>query len=152
MTLSLLSLSSLACLTGIAIVTWLHNQHRMDVVVTPVPAAEHAPRISVIVPARNEARNIPRCVEGLLGQTYPNFELIVLDDRSTDATPAILCGYASRDKRLTALNGAELPSGWAGKPHALFQAAQAACGEWLCFVDADTFAGPPALAAVFARA
>jgi len=76
----------------------------------------------------------------------------VLDDRSTDATPTILQSYAARDKRLTVLNGVELPPGWAGKPHALFQAAQAATGEWLCFVDADTFAAPSALASVFAEA
>ncbi len=140
---TLLILSSLACLTGIAIVTWLHNQHQMDVVVSPSPApAEPAPLISVIVPARNEARNIRRCLDCLLAQTYPNFELIVLDDRSTDDTPAILRSYAAGEARLKVLPGAELPSGWAGKPHALSQAAQAAGGEWLCFVDADTFPAP----------
>ena len=155
MTFPLLLLSSLACLIGIAIVTWLHNQHHLDVVVSPSlrsPTPPVAPLISVIVPARNESRNIPRCVECLLAQTYPNFELIVLDDCSTDDTPAILRGYAARDNRLTVLEGAQLPTGWAGKPHALFQAAQAARGEWLCFVDADTFAGPPALASVYAKA
>ncbi len=145
-------LSSLACLLGLVIVTWLHLRPPMDVVVSPVPPPEAAPRISVIVPARNEERNIARCLDGLLSQTYPDYELIVLDDRSTDSTPAILQRYAARDKRLSVLNGAELPPGWAGKPHALFQAARAATGEWLCFVDADTFAGPQALASVFAKA
>ena len=152
MTLTLLVLSTLACLTGIFIVTWLHSQHHMDVVVSPVPAPLTGPRISVIVPARNEERNIRRCVESLLAQTYPDFELIVLDDRSTDATPKILHAFASPDQRLTVLLGAELPPGWAGKPHAVFQAARAARGDWLCFVDADTFAGPQALASVFAKA
>jgi chlorobactene glucosyltransferase len=152
MDLVLIGLSSLACLLGIAIVTWLHNQHRLDVVVAPIPAPQAAPRISVIVPARNEARNIQRCVECLLGQNYPNFELIVLDDRSTDETAALLRVYAARDTRLKVLSGVELPSGWAGKPHALYQAARAAGGEWLCFVDADTFPGPQALASVFAGA
>jgi chlorobactene glucosyltransferase len=145
-------LSSLACLLGLAIVTWLHLRPPMDVIVSPVPPPQAAPRISVIVPARNEERNIARCLDGLLSQTYLDFELIVLDDRSTDSTPAILQRYAARDKRLSVLNGAELPPGWAGKPHALFQAAKAATGEWLCFVDADTFAGPQALASVFAKA
>jgi chlorobactene glucosyltransferase len=152
MTLPLLILSSLAFLLGLVIVTWLHLRPPMDVVVSPVQPPQAAPRISVIVPARNEARNIARCLDGLLSQTYPNFELIVLDDRSTDATPAILQSYAARDTRLSVLNGVELPPGWAGKPHALFQAAQSATGEWLCFVDADTFAAPSALASVFAGA
>ena len=152
MTLFLLILSSLACLIGLAIVTWLHNRPSLDVVVPPVPAPPAAPRISVIVPARNESRNIRRCVECLLAQTYPNFELIVLDDRSTDATAAILRGFAIRDERLRVLPGAELPPGWAGKPYALFQAEKAARGEWLCFVDADTFSAPAALASVFAKA
>jgi chlorobactene glucosyltransferase len=106
----------------------------------------------VIVPARNEERNIRRCVESLLAQTYPDFELIVLDDRSTDTTPKILRGCASLDPRLTVLNGSELPPGWAGKPHAVFQAARVARGDWLCFVDADTFTGPQALASVYAGA
>jgi chlorobactene glucosyltransferase len=145
-------LSSLACLLGLAIVTWLHLRPPMDVVVSPVPPPQTAPRISVIVPARNEERNIARCLDGLLSQTYPNYELVVLDDHSSDATPTILHRYAARDKRLSVLNGAELPPGWAGKPHALSQAARAATGEWLCFVDADTFAGPQALASVFAKA
>jgi len=145
-------LSTLACLAGLAIVTWLHTQHHLDVVVTPVPAPPAGPRISVIVPARNEARNIQRCVDCLLAQTYPDFELIVLDDRSTDATPQILQSLAARDPRLTVLNGAELPPGWAGKPHALFQAARLARADWLCFVDADTFAHPSALASVYAMA
>ena len=152
MTIFLLSLSSLACLIGLAIVSLLHTRQQLDVVVAPVPAPENGPRISVIVPARNEARNIRRCVECLLAQTYPNFELIVLDDRSTDETAEILRGYAARDKRLRVLAGQELPAGWAGKPHALYQAAQAAQGEWLCLIDADTFSEPQALAGVFAKA
>jgi chlorobactene glucosyltransferase len=139
-------LSSLACLSALA----MHTCGRMDVVVHPTPPpAESAPLVSVIVPARNEERNILRCVECLLGQTYPRFELIVLDDRSTDATPAILREIAARDPRLQIVRGADLPAGWAGKPHALHRAAERARGEWLCFVDADTFAAPEALASVY---
>lgn len=148
----MLLLSTLALFVGILIITWIHNQYHLDVVVTPAPPPEEAPLLSVIVPARNEARNIRRCVEALLAQTYPNYELIVLDDRSTDETPVILRELAARDPRLRVLNGAELPPGWAGKPHALHQAAKAARGEWLCFVDADTFAAPGALASVFVKA
>ncbi len=147
-----LLLSTIACLIGLAIITWLHTRRGLDIVVRPVAPPAEAVAISVIVPARNEARNIRRCVECLLAQTYPNFELIVLDDRSTDATPAILGEIARQDARLTVLTGSDLPPGWSGKPHALSQAAAQAHGEWLCFVDADTFVEPPALASACAAA
>ena len=105
----------------------------------------HAPLISVCIPARNEERNIRTCVEAMLAQDYPNLEVIVLDDRSSDSTPLILAEIASRDSRLHPISGSDLPKGWAGKPHALFQASAHARGEWLCFVDADTFATPARL-------
>jgi len=145
-------LSSLACIIGIIIVTVLHTQHWLDVVVRPAAPPPSAPPVSIIVPARNEARNIRRCVEALLAQTYPNFELIVLDDRSTDDTPMILAELAAGDRRLRIVHGDELPPGWAGKPHALYQAAGQARGDWLCLVDADTFVAPQALASVYAEA
>jgi chlorobactene glucosyltransferase len=148
--------SSIAFVAGIIIITWLHSQYQLDILVEPDATLADFPLISVCVPARNEERNIGRCVEALLAQTYPNFEIIVLDDRSTDATPRILQNLAKVANRrrvsLKILNGADLPPGWAGKPHALTQAAAEACGEWLCFVDADTFATPEALSAVYAKA
>lgn len=144
--------SSVCFIAGIIIITWLHSQYQLDVVVKPVDPPEDAPLISVCVPARNEERNIGRCVEALLAQTYPNFEIIVLDDRSTDSTPEILRHYVAQDDKLVVINGSDLPPGWAGKPFALTQAASAARGEWLCFVDADTFVTPEALAAVYAKA
>jgi chlorobactene glucosyltransferase len=145
-------ISSLCFLAGIVIVTWMHNQYQLDIVVNPVHPPEDAPLISVCVPARNEERNIERCVEALLLQTYPNFEIIVLEDRSTDTTPEILSRLSATDSRIKIISGSDLPQGWAGKPHALTQAAAAAHGEWLCFVDADTFVMPDALAAVYAKA
>jgi chlorobactene glucosyltransferase len=147
-----LTLSTTFFLAGIVIIAWLHAQYHLDLVVTPTPPPTPAPSISVIVPARDEARNIRRCVESLLAQAYPNYEVIVLDDRSTDSTPAILGRIAASDPRLKVIRGDELPKGWAGKPHALHQAAQAARGEWLCFVDADTFVEPEALASTCAKA
>ncbi len=148
----ILIISTILCCLGIVIVTVLHNQGRPEVVVRPLAAPAQAPLISVIVPARDEERNIRRCVESLLAQAYPHFELIVLDDRSADATPVILAGLASKDKRLHVLQGEELPAGWAGKPHALYQASQVANGDWFCFVDADTFVVPSTLASVYAAA
>ncbi len=144
--------SSLACLVGLVLIAFLHTRRRLDIVVRPVPPPPDGPLISVIVPARNEARNIRRCVEALLVQTYPHYELLVVDDRSTDATPQILHELAAQDSRLQVLHGAELPPDWAGKPHALAQAAAQARGDWLCFVDADTFVAPQALASAYAAA
>ncbi len=145
-------ISSVAFLAGLIIVTWMHNQYQLDIVVEPSPLLDETPLISVCVPARNEERNIGRCVEALLAQTYPKFEVIVLDDRSTNSTPEILRRYAAQNDILKIVDGSELPPSWAGKPHALTQAATVAHGEWLCFVDADTFVTPDALGAVYAKA
>jgi len=146
-----LIISSLLFIGGMLIIYWLHNQYHLDIVVKPAAPPADAPFISVCVPARDEAANIRRCVEALLAQTYPDLEVIVLDDRSTDATPQIL-GELSADPRLHVLHGAALPPGWAGKPHALHQAAATARGDWLCFIDADTFLEPEALSACYAKA
>jgi len=148
-------LSTALFLIGLLIVYWLHNQYHLDIVVAPAAPPLDAPLISVCIPARNEERNIRPCVESILGQDYPNLEVIVLDDRSTDGTPKILEQLAARDPRLTVIRGANLPEGWAGKPHALFQAARAAqraSDGWLCFVDADTFLSPATLSSCYARA
>jgi chlorobactene glucosyltransferase len=152
---------------GIFIVYWLHNQYHLDIVVTPTPPPSNGPLISVCVPARNEERNIRVCVESIRVQDYPNLEVIVLEDRSTDATSEILRQLAMESDSLLSpvkehiplgrpslqiIHGANLPSGWAGKPHALFQTSKAARGEWLCFIDSDTFLSPNALSACYAKA
>ncbi len=107
------------------------------------PARE--PFVSVVVPARNEERAIERTVRALLAQNYAHFEVVVVDDRSTDATAAILASI--RDERLIVVPGEEPPSGWIGKPWALHQGAQRARGELLLFVDADIHYEPGALRA-----
>lgn len=145
-------LSTILFLLALIIIYWIHNQYHLDIVVTPVPAPTSAPKVSVCIPARNEETNIRRCVEAVLRQDYPNLEVIVLDDRSTDSTLTLLNDIAARDSRLIPISGSDLPEGWAGKPHALYQASAAAKGEWLCFVDADTFLAPNALSAVYAKA
>lgn len=137
---------------GVFIVYWLHNQYHLDIVVTPTAPPSNAPLISVCVPARNEERNIRACIEAILAGDYPKFEVIVLEDRSTDETPEILRQLVAHNDRLSVIHGADLPHGWAGKPHALFQASAAARGEWLCFVDSDTFLSPNALSASYANA
>jgi chlorobactene glucosyltransferase len=137
---------------GLIIIYWLHIQYHLDIIVEPTPPPSPAPLISICIPARNEERNIAKCVELALAQDYPNFEVIVLDDRSTDATPEILRQLTAQDDRLKVIHGSDLPSGWAGKPYALHQAAKSARGEWLCFVDADTFLAPQAISSCYAKA
>jgi len=113
-----------------------------------------APLVSILVPARNEERSIEGCIRSLLAQSAPQIEVIAIDDRSTDATLAILERLAASDARLTIVRGAELPAGWVGKPWALHQGAARARGRWLLFTDADsvhaTFSVSSVLA--FARA
>jgi len=145
-------LSTAFFIGGIFIIYWLHNQYHLDIVVEPVPPPPNAPLISVCIPARNEERNIRACVEAVLKQDYPNFEVIVLDDRSTDSTPTIVADIVSHDSRLHPIYGSDLPDGWAGKPHALYQASNTAHGEWLCFIDADTFLLPETLSSCYAKA
>ena len=142
-----LIVSSLLFVGALIVIYWLHNQAWLEISTPPVQPPAGGPQVSIIVPARNEEKNIRRCVQALLAQDYPDFEVLVLDDRSTDATPAILAELSARDTRLVVTLGSELPPGWAGKPHALYQAARAAAGDWLLFVDADTFLTPNALSA-----
>jgi chlorobactene glucosyltransferase len=103
--------------------------------------------VSVIVPARNEERNIERCVRSLLGQQGVESELIVVDDNSEDGTREILNRLCAQDPRLRVVDGAPLPAGWTGKNWACWQGYRAARGEVLLFTDADTFHRPGALAA-----
>jgi chlorobactene glucosyltransferase len=109
------------------------------------PAGE-MPSLSIVVPARNEERQIERCVRSLLAQRHPQFEVIVVDDRSEDETRAILDRLCAEDHRLRIVAGQELPDGWIGKPWALVQGASAARGAWLLFTDADTVHEPLAAA------
>ena len=95
------------------------------------------PRISVCVPARNEERGIQACLQSLLDQDYPDFEVIAVDDHSTDRTEEIMRDLEVEDSRLKVLQGQDLPEGWLGKPFALYQAFKVAQGEYLLFTDAD---------------
>ncbi len=102
------------------------------------PKTKRTPRVSVLVPARNEEHNIEACVTSLLEQDYPDFEVIVLDDHSTDTTLSMLARLAGNDSRLQIIEGRPLPDGWLGKHWACHQLDRAATGELILFVDADT--------------
>ena len=108
----------------------------------PLPAY---PFVSVCVPARDEERDIEACLTSLLNQDYPNFEVIVVDDNSTDHTPDIIESLQKRRANLIAVQGAALPADWYGKPFALHQAQQKSRGELLLFTDADPVFQPYAL-------
>ncbi|MBC7227450.1 MAG: glycosyltransferase [Thermoflexales bacterium] len=109
----------------------------------PLPA--RFPRVSILLPARNEEAVIADCVRSLLAQDYPDLEVLVLDDGSTDGTGEILATLAREDGRLRVLAGRPLPEGWMGKHWACWQLAEAATGELLLFTDADTVHHPQAL-------
>ena len=118
------------------------------------PAPADAPRVSILVPARNEALNIAPCVRSLLAQDYPNCELLVLDDHSTDGTGEILrsLGLSETGGRQRVLDGAPLPPGWTGKGWACHQLAAQATGDFLFFTDADTGHAPGTVSAAVAYA
>jgi len=109
------------------------------------PAPDDAPLVSVIVPARNEARNIARCVASILATTYPRCELLLVDDHSTDGTADAARAAAAGDSRLRILASPPLVDGWFGKQWACATGAAEARGELLLFADADTAHGPELL-------
>jgi len=118
----------------------------------PLPA--EPPRVSILVPARDEERTIGACVASLAAQDYPvrRFEIVVLDDRSTDRTGQIVTTLAAQHPAVRLLSGGTLPDGWGGKAHACQQLADAATGDWLLFVDADTTHAPGMLRGVIGAA
>jgi len=105
-----------------------------------------APFVSILVPARNEEhRVLEQAIRSMLRQDYGRFEVVAVNDRSTDATGIILRSIARSDDRLRVIDGVEPPAGWLGKPHALQQALDEARGEWVLATDADMIFHPRAV-------
>jgi cellulose synthase/poly-beta-1,6-N-acetylglucosamine synthase-like glycosyltransferase len=116
--------------------------------------ADH-PRVSIIVPARNEEENIEEPLTRLLSLDYENYEVIAVNDRSTDRTGEIMdrvAGSPGAHGRLRIVHIDQLPSGWLGKTHAMWSATQQATGDWLLFTDADVLFKPDALRRALAYA
>lgn len=95
-------------------------------------------RLSMLVPARNEEHNIANCLLSLVNQDHPNYEVIVLNDNSTDRTGEIVKNLAAEHPQIRVIDGGPLPDGWRGKNWACWQLSKAASGDVLLFTDADT--------------
>jgi cellulose synthase/poly-beta-1,6-N-acetylglucosamine synthase-like glycosyltransferase len=108
------------------------------------PARNDPPAVSVIVPARNEEASLKNCLDSLVAQTNVAFEIIVINDHSTDRTHEIASSFS--DKRVRVVEAGALPAGWTGKNNAVTAGAKVAHGEWLLFTDADTVHFPGSLA------
>jgi glycosyltransferase involved in cell wall biosynthesis len=120
------------------------------------------PRVSIIVPARNEEAEIENCLRSLLALDYDNYEVVAVNDRSTDRTGEIMEGVAkdphpsktanSGPPKLNVIHHSELPPGWLGKTHAMWTGANAATGDWMLFTDADVIFKPDSIRRALAYA
>lgn len=117
-----------------------------------VPPDAPPPSVSIIAPSRDEEREVEAATRSLLAQQGVRLQVVAVDDRSTDGTPAILDRLAAEDGRLRVLHLEELPEGWLGKNHACHRGAAAATGEWLLFTDGDVHLAPDAVARAVAFA
>jgi glycosyltransferase involved in cell wall biosynthesis len=137
------------------LIVW-RNRKTVPDISTPEYSAEGVaglPRVSIIVPARNEAEHIEAALRSLLQLDYPDYGVIAIDDRSEDRTGEIIDRLSaewrahsdSAHHRLSVLHISQLPQGWLGKVHAMWKGAQEAAGDWLLFTDADVVFRPDAL-------
>ena len=124
------------------LITYIRLRHSRSLDDESDTPPENPPLVTVIVPARNEAHNIARCVESILSTTYPRLEVVVVDDSSTDDTAGIARSAAAGDKRVRIVKNSALPTGWFGKQWACATGAKIANGEILQFTDADTIHSP----------
>ena len=138
---------------GIALLYWVHHLYGVIRLRYSVPSLAHIeppeprrwPKLSVIIPACNEADKIGDALRSVLDSNYPNLEVIVVEDRSTDGTGEIIEHIAAADSQVRVIHMKELPEGWLGKLHAMNRGVQEADGEFLLFTDADVHYQPAAL-------
>lgn len=143
-------------LWGVITTVWgvlLFEQRRLrrdGLLLKPLPRVhveetEPLPRLCVIVPTRNAGASIRDCIESILGQDYDEMDILIVDDRSTDETGAVIDSIASSDTRVRAIHIDVLPPGWLGKSHALWNASKHTTADWLLFLDDDCRLDPPAV-------
>ena len=119
---------------------------RRMLLMKPSPIVGTPPKVSLLIPAKDEGERIRACLESALSQDYPDFEVIAIDDRSEDQTGRIMDEVAAKDSRLKVLHLTEPPpAGWTGKNNALVNGVRSAIGDWMLFVDSDVILQPAAL-------
>ena len=133
-----------AILIGVAI-AWISLIRAMSVSFRHTPSLDkfdskphNTPKVSIILPARNEQGFIEKCLDTLIAQDYPNYEIIAIDDSSDDATGKIIADYAKKNSRVIHVSARVKPDGWMGKNWACMEGYKKATGEMLLFTDADT--------------
>jgi chlorobactene glucosyltransferase len=127
---------------------------RMNRLKRAMPLPEVLASVTVLIPAKDEGREIGRCIRSVLGQDYPQFEVLAIDDRSADDTGVVLDRLAEQSGKLRVMHipVGGLPSGWLGKCHALAVGAATVSSEWLLFVDSDVRLEPQALTIALSNA
>lgn len=145
---------------GVIAIAWLVMAANAFLGISRLPRLEYfppvsddvCPFVSILFTARDEAEKLPAALATLLALDYPRYEVIAVNDRSSDATGAILADFARRDARLKVLHLRDLPAGWLGKPHGLQRAYEASRGDVLVFTDADVRFAPDVLRRALAAA
>ena len=129
--ISLLIIAFFTVVTGVTNFLWLKK----------IPTSKNisdSKLVSILIPARNEADVIESTIKSIINQSYKNYELIILDDNSSDSTKAIIQKHAKLNSKIEMINGLSLPEGWLGKNWACHQLSEKAEGEYILFMDADT--------------
>ena len=132
-------------LWGIYCVTMVLGRRRL-MLMKKTPIKGDPPQVTILIPAKDEGERIRACILSVLDQDYPNFDVITIDDRSTDNTGAVMDEIASTHSKMSVLHITEPPGpGWTGKNNALFQGTKRAGGKWILLVDSDVVLKPDAL-------
>lgn len=144
MILLIYAIVMLVAWVGVAILLIVHTR-KIRFMKDFSPHLAQAPAVAIVIAVKDEEAEVEQALQSVCGLQYPNFRIIVVNDRSTDGTAAILQRMAAKDPRLTVITIDTLPDGWLGKNHALYKGYCASTEEWLLFTDADVKFAPLAL-------